>query len=86
MYAIGSYVQEGVAIRTAGELAATDCPKQLHLVMERDVTGEAMAAAFTTAIRQGHPAPAFAPGCNRTASCSCAAADGSAASRMALGT
>jgi Chalcone isomerase-like len=61
IYAIASYVQEGRAVRSAGELAATDCPKQLHLVMERDVTGEQMTAAFTTAIRMGHPAPAFAP-------------------------
>jgi hypothetical protein len=54
-------VQEGRAVRSAGELAATDCPKQLHLVMEREVTGEQMAESFTAAIRMSHPAPAFAP-------------------------
>jgi hypothetical protein len=61
VYAVGSYVQEGRAVRSAGELAATDCPKQLHLIMERAVTGEQMAESFTTAIRMGHPAPVFAP-------------------------
>ncbi|HEX8201505.1 MAG TPA: chalcone isomerase family protein [Isosphaeraceae bacterium] len=61
VYTVGSYVQEGRPVRSAGELAAADCPKQLHLVLERDVTGEQIAESFTTAIRMGHPAPAFAP-------------------------
>ena len=60
VYAIASYVQEGVAVRTAERLAEVDCVKRLHLVMERDVEGKDMAAAFQTAIRANHAAPAFA--------------------------
>ncbi len=59
VYAIGSYLQEGVSVRTAEELAAVDCAKRLHLVMERDVAGKDMAEAFRSAIRQNHPAPLF---------------------------
>jgi hypothetical protein len=59
VYAIGSYVQAGVTAGTAEELAAVDCVKRLHLVMERDVSGKDMAAAFQDAIRKNHPAPAF---------------------------
>src|SRR5262249_44250242 len=40
-------------------LAAVDAPKQLHLVMERDVEGKDMAAAFRDAIRLNYPAPQF---------------------------
>lgn len=60
VYAIASYVQEGVTVRTPEQLAEVDCVKRLHLVMERDVDGKDMAAAFQTAIRANHPAPAFA--------------------------
>jgi Chalcone isomerase-like len=59
VYAIGSYVQEGVKVRTAEELAAVDCPKQLHLVMERTVDGKDMAEAFRSAIRMNYSEPAF---------------------------
>jgi len=34
-------------------------PKQLHLVMERDVSGNDIAEAFLVAIRQNHPTPEF---------------------------
>jgi hypothetical protein len=60
VYALGSYVQEGVAVRTAERLAEVDCVKRLHLVMERDVDGKDMAAAFQAAVRANHPEPAFA--------------------------
>jgi hypothetical protein len=60
IYAMASYVQEGVEVKTADDLAAADCPKQLHLVMERTVAGQDMAEAFRSAIRLNHPAPAFA--------------------------
>lgn len=60
VYAIGSYVQDGVSVRTAEELAAGDWPKRLHLVMERDVAGKDIAEAFRSAIRQNYPAPQFA--------------------------
>src|ERR1700730_18036809 len=59
VYAIGSYVQEGSGVHGAEELAAVDCPKQLHLVMERDVDGKAMAEAFQSAIRLNYPEPTF---------------------------
>jgi hypothetical protein len=59
IYAIGSYVLEGAAVHTAEELAALDQPKQLHLVLERDVDGKDIAEAFLIAIRQNHPTPAF---------------------------
>lgn len=59
VYSIGSYIQEGASARSAEELAAADVPKQLHLIMERDVDGKEMAEAFETAIRANHPAPAF---------------------------
>jgi hypothetical protein len=59
VYALGSYVQEGVAVRTPEQLAEVDCVKRLHLVMERDVDGKDMAAAFQSAVRANHPAPAF---------------------------
>lgn len=59
VYAIGSYVLEGVNVHTAEELAAIDQPKQLHLVMERDVGGKDIAEAFLVAIRQNYPTPAF---------------------------
>src|SRR5947209_13160699 len=40
VYAIFGYVQEGAKVRTPWELAAVDCPKRLHLVMERTVEGK----------------------------------------------
>jgi hypothetical protein len=60
VYAIASYVQEGAAVHTPEELAAADCPKRLHLVMERTVEGKDLAEAFQTAIRANYPEPAFA--------------------------
>jgi hypothetical protein len=59
VYALASYIQEGTNIKSAEELAAADAPKQLHLVMERTVSGKDMAEAFVTAIRANYPAPAF---------------------------
>ncbi len=59
VYAVGSYVQAGAAVRSAEELAAADVAKQLQLVMQRDVAGRDMAEAFRSAIRANHPEPAF---------------------------
>jgi len=59
VYALGSYIQEGVRAGSAEGLATADCAKQLHLVMERDVDGKDMAEAFQSAIRMNHAAPAF---------------------------
>jgi hypothetical protein len=60
VYAIGSYVQEGVKVRNGDELAKVAAAKQLHLIFERDVDGETMAQSFRDSIGMGHPAPAFA--------------------------
>jgi len=59
VYAIGSYVQEGTKMRTAEDLATVDCPKRLHLVMERTVDGKEMAEAFSSAVRMNYSEPAF---------------------------
>lgn len=69
VYAIGSYVQEGVTIRSPEELAAANCVKRLHLVMERDVSGKDMAEAFRAAIRRNHAAPAFNDEVNALVEC-----------------
>lgn len=59
VYTIGSYVLDGASVHSAAELAGLDQPKQLHLVMERDVDGSDIAEAFSLAIRQNYPAPNF---------------------------
>lgn len=59
VYTIGSYVEAGSGVRSAEDLAAADCPKQLHLVMERDVEGKEMAEAVQKAIRNGRGNDAF---------------------------
>lgn len=59
VYKVESYIEEGAKVRTAEELAASDCAKRLQLSMERTVAGAEMAAAFEEAIRRNYPAPAF---------------------------
>lgn len=59
VYAVASYVQPGSGVKSAEELAAADCAKRLHLIMERTVDGTDMAEAFRSAIRAAHPDPAF---------------------------
>lgn len=65
VYAIGSYLLEGVPIHSPEELAAADNLKRLHLVMEREVAGRDMAESFRKAIRQNYPEPVFADEVNR---------------------
>jgi hypothetical protein len=60
VYAIAGYVEQGAKVRTAQELVDADCPKMLHLVMLRTVSGADMADALLAILRQNHPAPAFA--------------------------
>jgi hypothetical protein len=60
VYALASYVQEGVQVRDADGLMRADTAKQLHLIFERDVDGATMASAFRASIGMSHPAPAFA--------------------------
>jgi hypothetical protein len=54
VYTIGSYVVTDFKGKTAEELAAADVVKQLHLVMERQVSGSDMAKAFESAIRANY--------------------------------
>lgn len=60
IYTVGSYVQQGVAVRAPEELATQDCPKALLLILQRDLRGSDMADATETAIRANYPAPQFA--------------------------
>jgi hypothetical protein len=59
VYTVGSYIQEGTAVHSATDLASADVPKQLHLVMERDLDGKTMASAFRDAVRLNYASPAF---------------------------
>jgi hypothetical protein len=61
LYAIASYLQDGVAAKTADQLAAADGVKVLVLVMELDVAGEDIADGIRAGVRLNHPADAFAP-------------------------
>lgn len=54
VYTIGSYVANEFKGKTPEELASADVIKQLHLVMERNVSGSDMAKAFETAIRANY--------------------------------
>ena len=60
VYAIASYLQDGVAAKTADQLDAADGVKVLVLVMERDVAGRDIADGIRTGVRLNHPADAFA--------------------------
>jgi hypothetical protein len=60
VYSVACYVEEGAKIRTAKEMVDADCPKMLHLVMLRAVTGKSMSESLVSILRQNHPAPAFA--------------------------
>jgi hypothetical protein len=59
VYAAASYLEDGVAARSGEELYGKDCAKQLHLVLERDVSGSDFADALRSAIRANHPEPRF---------------------------
>ncbi len=60
VYTVGSYVEAGAGVRSAEALAGADVPKQLHLVMQRDVDGKDMAEAVEKAIHNARGAGAFA--------------------------
>src|SRR5262245_42911730 len=61
LYTIDSYLQDGVAAKTADQLAAANGVKVLVLVMERDVGGRDIAEGIRMGVRLNHPADAFAP-------------------------
>ncbi len=60
VYSIKSYIEEGNKVRSADELIAADCPKQMHLVFLLSVDGPTVASAFEENLRANHPAPEFA--------------------------
>ena len=55
VYAIASYVADAATVKSPAELAAADVPKRLHLVMEREVSGEDMSANIRSGIAGNHP-------------------------------
>jgi hypothetical protein len=59
VYAIGSYLEDGVTVRSGAELYRKDCAKQLYLVMERGVSGKDFTDALRAAIRANHAEPKF---------------------------
>lgn len=59
IYTIASYIQAEESFTSPEEIAEKDCPKRLHLVMERTLDGKDMADAFRSSIRMNHPEPAF---------------------------
>ena len=59
IYAVESYVELGLKVRTPQDMIALDRPKQLHILMLRNVAGPDMAEAFTAMLRSNHPEPAF---------------------------
>jgi len=59
VYAIASYVQEGVKPKSSDELINADIYKQLNLVMERQVDGREMAASFKSSVLLNHKEEEF---------------------------
>ena len=59
VYSVACYVQEGVKVQSAKDIVDADCPKVLHLVMLRSVTGKEMGQSLLGILRQNHPSPAF---------------------------
>ncbi len=60
VYAVASYLQEGVAAKSAEQLAAADGVKLLYLVMERDVGGREMADAIAAGVHGNYPGDTYA--------------------------
>src|SRR5207237_10669821 len=54
-YAMASYLQEGVAAKSAEQLAAANAYKVLHLVLENDLSGKELADGLSAAIRHNVP-------------------------------
>ncbi len=59
IYTVDSYVEQSIKVRDARDMIETDEPKQLHLVMLRNITGPDMASAFEYQLRSNYPEPAF---------------------------
>jgi hypothetical protein len=61
VYTIGSYVQEGAAVKCAEDVVKADGVRLLHLVMERTVDSEDFVAAFRIAVGRIDPDDKIAP-------------------------
>lgn len=59
VYAVGSYLQDGVVVRTPEELAKADAVRMLHLVMERTVESGDFIDAFKSSVGKSYPADKF---------------------------
>jgi hypothetical protein len=59
VYTVASYLQEGRKVRSAEELAAADYAKQLHVTLERDVSGKDIFDAFREGVLANHPKDDF---------------------------
>ena len=54
-YAVASYLQQGVTVKSAEELAAADSYKALHLIFESNLSGKELAESLSAAIRHNSP-------------------------------
>ena len=61
VYTIASYLQDGVSVKSAEQLAAADGVKLFHLIMERDVKGRDMADAIQPACASTIPVTRLTP-------------------------
>jgi hypothetical protein len=59
VYAVGSYLQDGVTVATPEDLARADAVRMLYLVMERSVEAADFLDAFKTAVGKTYPADRF---------------------------
>jgi hypothetical protein len=59
IYAIASYIQDGVAAKTAEQIVAADAVKMMHLTLERNLDGQMMFDGIRSGIRLNHSLDAF---------------------------
>ena len=59
VYAVGSYVQNGTAVRTAEDVTKADAVRMFDLVMERAVDSADFIGAFKAAVGKSYPADKF---------------------------
>jgi hypothetical protein len=59
VYAVASYIQEGMPAKTDEQIVAADAVKVMHEVLERALDGATMFDGMRTGLRLNHPASAF---------------------------
>ncbi len=59
VYAIDSFIEQGMKVRTPEDMITADQSKQLRITMLRAVDGPTMADALTEILRANYPEPAF---------------------------